>query len=217
MKVKYFIFNEFREITYIVYDEETRRGIIVDPGCNRESEQNRLVKFIEENDLSLECVVNTHGHLDHIVGNNFVKSKYGIPILAHEKEVGNFTESEHYALFYEFPFVISPLPDRYIKEGDIVSFGNSHLNVIDTPGHTAGSISLLSEKKEMIISGDVLFKGSIGRTDLPGGDWDILVDTLKDKFFILPSETQVFPGHGYITSIGEEIKSNPFLIEIIKG
>ncbi len=215
MQVKSFIFNDFREITYIVFDETTHQGIIIDPGCNKPSEQKRLTGFIEKNNIELTAIVNTHGHLDHICGNKFVKETYQIPIYIHQKELSNLESAPLHAEFYGFSFEPSPLPDQFIKEGDTITFGHSTLHIVETPGHTEGSISLLSPQKEALFSGDVLFKGSIGRTDLPGGDLDVLLSTLKNKILTLPDTTTIFPGHGYETTVGEEIKTNPFLTELV--
>jgi len=217
MLSKSFVFNDFRVITYIVFDEFTKKGIIIDPGCNNQNEQKRLINFINKNDIKLSAIVNTHGHLDHICGNKFLKETFNIPILAHEKEIPNFEAALSYSELFDFKFEESPHPDKFIKEGDKITFGNSFLYVIETPGHTAGSISLLSEKKEALFSGDLLFKGSIGRTDLPGGNLDVLYDTLKNKILKLPEKTVVFAGHGYETTIGEEIKNNPFILELLNN
>ena len=215
MKVQKFIFNDFREITYLVYDEKSRETLIIDPGCNKESEKKRIVEYIEKYGLKPVAIVNTHGHLDHICCNKFLKDKYNVEILANEKELDNYRLAASVADFYGFPFEDSPLPDKYIQEGDEIAFGNSKLIVFETPGHTAGSISLISPEKEIVFTGDVIFQGSIGRTDLPGGDLDVLIKTIKEKILTLPDETIIFAGHGYETTVGEEAKNNPFIREMI--
>jgi len=216
MKVHKFIFNDFRVITYLVIDEETSETVIIDPGCNKDSERKRLQHYVDVHGLKPKYVVNTHAHMDHICGNKYVVSEYDIPLIAHKKELENYSHSKDFVGIYGFEFEESPLPDEYLKEGDEIVFGSSKLHIIETPGHTAGSISLLSPEKEIIFSGDIIFQGSIGRTDLPGGDLDTLINTLKEKILTLPGDTIIFAGHGYETTVAEEMKNNPFIKDILQ-
>lgn len=209
MQIKSFTFNDFSENTYILYDE-TNECIIIDPGCNNQNEQNELLNFIKENNLNPVHLVNTHCHIDHILGNNFVAAKFNLKLTAHKKETQVLAVGMQTAMMYQIHYEKSPEIEVYIDEGDLISFGNSTLQVLFTPGHSPASISLLNKIKKVLICGDVLFQGSIGRTDLPGGNFETLTRVIKSKFFTLDEETIVYPGHGSPTSIGIEKRTNPF-------
>lgn len=209
MQIKSFTFNDFSENTYILYDE-TNECIIIDPGCNNQNEQNELLNFIKENNLNPVHLINTHCHIDHILGNHFVAAKFNLRLTAHKKETPVLAVGMQTAMMYQIHYEKSPEIEVYIDEGDLISFGNSTLQVLFTPGHSPASISLLNKIKKVLICGDVLFQGSIGRTDLPGGNFETLTRVIKSKFFTLDEETIVYPGHGSPTSIGIEKRTNPF-------
>jgi glyoxylase-like metal-dependent hydrolase (beta-lactamase superfamily II) len=196
---------------YIIYDE-TKECIIIDPGCYFHHEREELVDFISENNLKPIKLINTHCHLDHICGNKYVAETWGLKLEASFLDEYNLERSIQAGKLYNMPIEHSPPIEVNLKEGDEIRFGNSLLTILFTPGHSAGSLSFYSEEHQILIAGDVLFRMSIGRTDLPGGDFDTLISTIKTKLFILPEETIVYSGHGDETTIGDEMKNNPFLV-----
>jgi hydroxyacylglutathione hydrolase len=208
--IHYFTFNGFQENTYILYDE-TKQCVIIDPGCYSNEEQNILASFITENELTPVKLLNTHCHIDHVLGNNFVANKYKVGLEMHEKDLPTLHATPEYGHLYGFHIEPSPEPTVLLNEGDVVSFGNSQLQVLFTPGHSAGHIVFVNEEQKFVIGGDVLFYGSIGRTDLPGGDYDTLIDSINTKLLTLEDDYQVYSGHGQKTNIGFERINNPFL------
>ncbi len=210
MNIALFTFNPFRENTYILYDT-TGECIIIDPGCHTESEQNQLTSFIEAKDLRPVRLINTHCHIDHVLGNRFVSERYDLPVGAHRGEKVVLDLQPQVSEMYAIPYRTSPDISVFYEDGDTVSFGETTLTVFYTPGHSPASISLYSDKGGFVIVGDVLFDGSIGRTDLPGGDFDTLARSIKTKLYNLPDDTKVLCGHGPSTTLGKEKKSNPFV------
>lgn len=211
MLVAKLTFNPFQENTYVVYDD-TKECIIFDPGMYTDEEKNQLSDFIEQNELKPVRLINTHCHIDHVFGNNYVHEKYKIPLEIHEGELPVLEAVPQVCMMYGVPYSDpSPMPERFIKEGDIIEFGNSKLKAIFTPGHSPASLSFYSEDSKQLIAGDVLFYQSIGRTDLPGGDMATLLGSIKDNIFPLGDEVTVYPGHGPKTTVGYERKNNPFL------
>ena len=209
IEVKSFVFNPFSENTFVVYDE-TKEAIIIDPGCCDNNERNELDEFIQSKHLNVALLINTHCHIDHVLGNNFVKEKYNVPFLTHKKEESLLRAVKAYAPNYGFADYKEVLPDKFIDENDEVTWGKSSLDVLFLPGHSPGHIGLYHAEQKLLISGDVLFEGSVGRTDLPGGDMDTLIDSIQQKLFILPDDVTVYCGHGATTIIGVEKVSNPF-------
>lgn len=209
MQVKAFTFNPFMENTYVVYDE-TKEAIIIDPGCYDPREQKELVKFIESNDLIVKLILNTHGHIDHVLGNYFVKSQFKAPLWIGEKDLETLRSVETYASNYGFQNYQPAEHDKLLKADEVITFGNSTLNILFVPGHAPGHIAFYNKADGFIIGGDVLFDGSIGRTDLPGGDHDTLIESIHNEFFAFDDETVVYSGHGDSTTIGKEKASNPF-------
>jgi glyoxylase-like metal-dependent hydrolase (beta-lactamase superfamily II) len=209
MKIEKFIFNLFYENTYILYDD-SKECIIIDPGCGDASEQNQLKSFVTENKLNPVHLINTHCHIDHILGNRFISETYGLKLTAHKKESSVLQYGIPTATMYQIPYDPSPDIEIFIDEGDKITFGQSVLHVLFTPGHSPASISLLNKDENILICGDVLFQGSIGRTDLPGGNFETLTRIIKSKFFTLPDVTLVCSGHGDDTTIGIEKRTNPF-------
>ncbi len=208
--VKSFTFGPFEENTYILFDE-TRECIIMDPGCYDQNEKRELAGFIESEKLKPVKLINTHAHIDHILGNNFVAGKYSIQLEMNEHDVALLKAAPTYGQMWGINAEPSPEPHTLLNEGDVVKFGNSTFEVLFTPGHSAGSISFYSRADNFVIAGDVLFNGSIGRTDLPGGDFDTLIRSIKEKLFPLGDSCKVYSGHGPETSIGFERENNPFL------
>ncbi len=204
-------FNPFQENTYIVYDE-TKECIIFDPGCYTEIERKQMAKFIKDKELKPVRLINTHCHLDHVFGNNFVATKFNLELEAHKGEVPVLEVVPQVCQMYGVAMPDqSPPITKFIEEGDVIEFGNTRLKTLFTPGHSPASISFYCEKDKFIIAGDVLFHSSIGRTDLPGGDFNTLIASIREQFFVLPDEVEVWPGHGPSTTVGYEKKNNPFL------
>ena len=211
MKLKSFTFNQFYENTFIVSDS-TNDCIIIDPGCYSNDEKNILKKYIEDNNLNPVKLINTHCHIDHILGNKFVAKTWGLNLETHQNDIELLENSSEIARLYGFiDYEKSPSTTQFLSEGDIVEFGNSKLKILYTPGHAPGHISLYSKEEKFIISGDVLFKSSIGRTDLPGGDFNVLIESIKTKILCLDDDTVVYCGHGPATTVGYERVNNPFL------
>lgn len=210
-QVAAFAFNPFSENTYIIHDE-TKEGIIIDPGCYEVEERATLVNFIQKHQLKPVRLINTHCHLDHVFGNRFISETYGLDLEIHEGERIVLDMVPQVAQMYSIPLPdVSPAPSRYIQEGEIISFGNTQLKTLFTPGHSPASISFYCEAAQFVIAGDVLFKNSIGRTDLPGGDFDTLINSIRTQLFPLGDKVVVYSGHGPSTTIGEEKLLNPFL------
>lgn len=210
MQIAIFTFNDFSENAYVLFDE-TKECVIFDPGCNTEEERKTLVDFIETNGLTPVKLVNTHCHIDHVLGNRFVSEKYNLPLISHEGEKTVLAMQSQISSMYGIAYNPSPEITEFLDEGDELVFGTSSLKVLFTPGHSPASISFYSADAGIVIAGDVLFKGSIGRTDLPGGDFDTLARSIREKLYTLPDATVVFNGHGPSTTIGEEKVSNPFV------
>lgn len=208
-------FNPFQENTYILYDE-TLECVIVDPGCINKKEQLLLDEFITVNKLRPVRLINTHCHIDHILGNKYVSEKYGLGLEIHQGELEVLRRGELVAEMYAIPYEVSLEPVSFIKDGDVINFGSTSLTAIFTPGHSPASLSFLEEKSNILIAGDVLFLESIGRTDLPGGNMDTLLNSIEERLFVLEDDTQVYPGHGPKTTIGHERVNNPFLRKLSK-
>ena len=209
IKVKSFTFNPFQENTYVLYDE-SKSCIIIDPGCYEIHEKEVLMNFISAESLIVKKLINTHCHIDHVLGNKFIKDTFGVNLYIHRDDEVTLRAVEAYATNYGFPQFESTNADQFLDEGNSLSFGNSSLDILYMPGHAPGHIVLVSYSDHFCIGGDVLFKGSIGRTDLPGGDFDTLIKNIHEKMFKLPDDMIVYCGHGSATTIGEEKVSNPF-------
>ena len=210
IKIKEFVYNPFMENTYVVSDEETGSCIIVDPGCYEPEEQESLVNYIKVQDLRVEKLVNTHCHIDHVLGNWFVKDQFHVPLLIHALDEPVLKAVKTYAPNYGFAQYQEAEADEFLEEGDFVAFGQSKLEIVFVPGHAPGHIALFNREENCCLGGDVLFQGSIGRTDLPGGDFDTLIKSIHEKMFPLGDEMVIYPGHGPATTIGEEKRTNPF-------
>ncbi|MBX2897568.1 MAG: MBL fold metallo-hydrolase [Cyclobacteriaceae bacterium] len=209
IKIETFTFNPFQENTFVVYDE-TGEAVVIDPGCYEAHEKKELAQFIESSKLTVKLLLNTHCHIDHVLGNHFIKSKYQVPFLIHEKELPVLQAVKSYASNYGFPLYSETLPDLFLKEHQPVLFGNTTMLTMLLPGHAPGHIGFYHSQSNSLLSGDVLFESSIGRTDLPGGDYNTLIKSIQEKVFALPDETIVYAGHGNTTTVGEEKLTNPF-------
>ena len=207
--LKVFENNPYHENTYILYDE-TGECAIIDPGMDTGAEQNAVVNFIKANNLKPVLLLNTHCHIDHVLGNHFVYEQYGL------KPQFNIGESEilaavpAYAPAMGFRYEPSPLPEVYLPQTGTVSFGNTTLELIFAPGHSPAHLCFYNKADNILIGGDVLFRGSVGRSDLPGGNHAQLIKNIEDKLFTLPDDCTVYPGHGSETTIGYEKETNPF-------
>lgn len=210
--IQSFVFNPFQENTYIIADE-TGSCVIIDPGCYSASEQNQLSRYIDQQGLKVEILLNTHGHIDHMLGNHFVKETYKIPFITHKLVVKELEATQAYGATMGIFAHPSPDPDSFVDEGDTISFGDTTLEVLFTPGHSAGHISFFHRESNNLFSGDVLFQGSIGRTDLPGGSFPQLMKTIYDKILTLNDEVVVHCGHGPSTTVGQERISNQFILQ----
>jgi glyoxylase-like metal-dependent hydrolase (beta-lactamase superfamily II) len=208
--IKSFTFNPFEENTYLLFDE-TNECIIIDPGCYMEDEKKELIDFIEANKLTPVQLLNTHCHVDHIFGNKFLFEKYKLLPECHKNELQLLAAASEYSKLWGIFLDPSPTPKVFLDEEDEIKFGHQTLKILFTPGHSPGSICFYHVEEKKIISGDVLFQMSIGRTDLPMGDYDTLIESIRTKLFTLPDDVKVFAGHGPATTIGFEKKNNPFL------
>lgn len=209
--VQSFAFNYFSVNTYIVHDS-TNEAVIIDCGCLNPQEENAVSRYIEENKLVLKHNLCTHLHLDHILGNAFIYQTYGLSPEAHKADVTALPTADEQALRLGLPLKIKDVPVvKQLVGGESIPFGHSELTALLVPGHSPGSLAFYNKKNNYLFSGDALFAGSIGRTDLWGGNMDVLIAAIKDKLLTLPDETIVYPGHGPETTIFAEKRSNPFL------
>ncbi len=211
LTVKSFEFSPFQENTYILYNE-FNDCIIIDPGCYYDAEKDKLVAFITQNNLKPTMLINTHCHLDHVFGNKFIAEKYKLTLQMHENEKPVLAFAPTSGLMYNVPFDNYEGNFIYLNEGDTIKLGDDALHILLTPGHSPGSLSFYSAKNNFIISGDVLFQNSVGRSDLPGGNHEQLIKSIKEKLLVLPVQTIVYSGHGPATTIGEEKRNNPYLV-----
>jgi len=210
LKIKCFVFSPIQENTYVLYNE-SNQAIIIDPGCYFDYEKEKLYAFITESGLTPQMLLNTHCHLDHVFGNKDIAAAYGLTLRIQEKEKKLLDYAPTSGLMYDLPFENYTGACEWLKEGDTIGLGTDELKVIEAPGHSPGHICFYCAEQHFIISGDVLFNRSIGRTDLPGGNHQQLIDNIRRKLLVLPEKTIVYSGHGPVTTIGEEKRENPFL------
>ncbi len=212
MKIVRFVFNMFGENTYVVFDETTREAAVIDPGMLRENEENAIAGYIDDNKLVLKHILNTHLHLDHVFGVNFLKDRYGVKLSAGEGDAPLLDDLNGSALRFgirkDFDTVTL---DVRLKAGERIYLGKEYLEVIPVSGHSRGGLALYSPVDKVVFTGDSLFEGSIGRTDLPGGDYATLIKEIRKNLLTLPDNTMVLPGHGNATTIGREKMANPYL------
>ena len=210
IRVKKFVVNPLQENTYIISDE-TNACIFIDPGYYYEEEHDEIREYISENNLKPAKITNTHCHFDHIMGVEFVRNEFKIPFHAHAAD--EFWVEKAIDQGQMFGFEMQPVRpiDNYLEEGTKIEFGSSELEIIHVPGHSPGHVVFYNRENNFLIAGDVLFYGSIGRSDLPGGNHQQLISNIKSKLFVLPEETKVYCGHGPETTLGFEKINNPYL------
>ena len=210
LTIKSFEFSPIQENTYILYNE-FNDCIIIDPGCYFDEEKEELAAFILSNNLLPKMLINTHCHFDHVFGNKFIAEKYNLTLNLHENEKAVLDFAPTSGLMYDMPFDNYSGDFNLLNEGDSVTLGKDELKVLLVPGHSPGSLAFYSIENKFVISGDALFKNSIGRTDLPGGNHEQLIKSIKEQLLTLPEETLVYSGHGPLTKIGDERNNNPYL------
>ena len=210
MHIKSFCFNPFSENTYILYNDELD-AIVIDPGCSNSAEQTTLDTFIKDYGLNPKRLLLTHAHIDHILGLAFIYEHYGLLAEFHIGELPVMESADHVAKMYGIPYRKSKFSNSYLTDNQEITFGNAKLACILTPGHSPASLCFYNSEDNFIIAGDVLFEGSIGRTDLPGGNYDTLITSIKTRLYPLGNHVMVYPGHGGATTIGQEKLTNPFL------
>lgn len=212
--VNKFIFNSFGENTYVVWDKFSRASMIIDPGCSDQNEERELENFILSKNLTIKYLLNTHCHIDHILGCSFVKEICKVPYYAPKEDIPLI---EYYDKQAESCGITvsrqPPLPEYFITEDLKIKLGNCEPVFLFTPGHSPGEYCICFPRYKICFTGDVLFRNSIGRTDLWGGDYNILLHSIRNKLFNLPDDTKIYPGHGEDSTIGYEKKYNPFLID----
>lgn len=209
VSIKSFTFNAFMENTYLLYDE-SKECVVIDPGCYDERERAILAAFIESEGLKVVKLLNTHCHIDHVLGNAFVKEKYKTHLYVHPTDEATLKSVEVYAPAYGFQHYQATTIDHYLEVPGEITFGNTRLEILFTPGHAPGHVVFYHPEQKFCIGGDVLFQGSIGRTDLPGGDYDTLIRSIFEQIYPLGDDVTIYPGHGAKTSVGYEKAHNPF-------
>lgn len=204
-----FTFNPFSENTYVVADAAGHAAII-DPGCSSDQEWMELLQFIEQGGLKPQLLLNTHCHLDHVLGNHYVFEHFGLAPWIHPADEADLQRLVSYAPVFGLTAKASPAPAGYLAAGQTLEVGALRFELLEAPGHSAGSICFYNAEAQYVVSGDVLFAGSIGRTDLPGGNYETLLASVRNELFTLPDEVTVYAGHGPATTIGFEKRTNPF-------
>ncbi len=210
ISVQSFTFNEFQENTYVLYDE-TGECVIIDPGCFSPGEEKELSEFISSHNLKPVKLLNTHCHIDHVLGNTFVCEQYNIPLYLHKDELFTYNDTMRWTAMFGIPPLLVPENKVFITEKDTIEFGNSKLQIALAPGHSKASLVFYNKEELFAIAGDVLFLESVGRTDLAGGNYETLMQSIQTQLMIWQDEMKIYPGHGHPTSIGHERRFNPFL------
>ena len=210
MNIKSFVFNAFYENTYLL-SSSNLETLIIDPGCYEDFEKKELCDFIKINKLKPVAIINTHCHIDHVLGNDYLKKLYNIPIWIPAKEENLLKSTATYAPTMGIQDYQEARPDKLISEKDVITFGSEKLNILYAPGHSEGHLMFYHATKKLLISGDVIFRENIGRTDLPGGDFKTLEESIKNQVFTLPETVVIYPGHGPSTTVGHEKSNNPFV------
>lgn len=215
-KIASLTFNPFGENTYVI-SAESGEAIIVDAGCYSEAERSTLLAYVEKNSLRPVLALNTHAHIDHVCGVEWVKEKFDIPFALHPADQPILESTADYGEALGFKIAKTPTVDRAIADGETIALGNDSIRIIHTPGHTAGGVSIYIESQKMLITGDTLFRESIGRTDLPTGDYPTLMRSIVEKIIPLGPDVKIFPGHGPASDLMHETKRNPFVSEVLSG
>lgn len=212
IKIETFTFNLFAVNTFVVWDEETKEAAVIDPGMSDLAEEKLLDDYITKNKLKIKYLINTHCHIDHILGCNFVKEKYNPKFLIPEKDIPLLQNAHLQASAFSIDFHEPPKPDGFITEEEELQLGKLKMKFLFTPGHSPGEYCIYFEEEKICITGDVLFREGIGRTDLWGGDYNRLIRSIETKLFTLPGDVTIYPGHGEPSTISHEMKNNPFLV-----
>ncbi|WP_160069899.1 MBL fold metallo-hydrolase [Sphingobacterium bovisgrunnientis] len=210
LTIETFTFNPYQENTYLLIDQEGN-CVIIDPGMHSLQEQSYFKDFIVNNNLKPTLLLNTHCHIDHVLGNHFIHENWGLKPNFHEFEVPVLVSVENYAPQMGFRYETSPIPETFLQDKEIIEFGGHKIEAIFAPGHSPGHLCYYIADQKILIGGDVLFQNSIGRTDLPGGDHQTLLNSIQKSIYRLPENVEVYPGHGPTTTIGFEKKTNPFV------
>lgn len=208
--IKKFTFNPFQENTYVIYNEY-KNCFVIDPGCYEQNEFNQVESFIKNNDLEIKDIIITHSHIDHVLGAHFFTEKYNLLPRQHKIDEETLKSIPSYAHVYGFNYIEFESSKDFLTEDKYYNLDDDEFEIRFTPGHAPGHISLINHDSKIIISGDVIFENSIGRTDLPGGDFDILEQTIQKEIYSLPDDYTIFSGHGNETTVGHEKKNNPFV------
>lgn len=208
--IHYFTFSPLGENTYVLWDE-TKEAVIIDPGCLAQYEKEELADFIADNQLTVKHLLQTHTHLDHVFGSAFVKRKFGVKMLMHKNEIPVLDNVESRCIMWNIKGYEPVEADGFINEGDIIKFGNSELEILFVPGHAPGHLAFVNHAQKFVIGGDVLFRGSVGRTDFPLCSYTDLMNSIKTKFMTLADDYKVYAGHNEPTTIGLERRTNPFI------
>lgn len=210
LHIKTFTFNPYQENTYVIYND-AKECIIIDPGMHNYQEEQLFQSFINSQELKPIALVNTHGHIDHVLGNRFIYETYGLMPQFHENELPLLVQVQNYAPQMGIRYEPSPIPETFLTTDDKIEIGDESLSLLFAPGHSPGHLCLYSAEHNFLIGGDVLFHRSVGRTDLPGGNHQQLMESIANTIYTLPEETTVYPGHGPTTTIKEEKELNPFI------
>lgn len=208
--IKQFVFNPFQENTYVLYQPQGE-AIVVDAGCSTESEFQELLDFVNNQNLTVKCLINTHCHIDHILGIDKLKKQFGVKAYAHIDDFPLLQMAPAHAMMFGLYLETVPAIDETLSHGDLIELNGDSLKVIHTPGHSRGGLCFYAEQERFILTGDTLFNLSIGRTDLAGGNYETLIKSIREQLMVLPDDVIVYPGHGNSTTIGIEKASNPFL------
>ena len=212
MKIKTFVVNPFQMNSYIYYCENTGEGMVIDPGYYTKYEQDEIVDFLNEHKIRVKFLINTHGHIDHVLGNDFAEEQFGVHSYLHPDDLFLYERAEQQGLLYGINVDRLPAIKNFLSENDVFRLGANSVKVIHTPGHSPGGICLYDSAEKIIFCGDLIFSRSIGRTDLPGGDYDTLIKSIRKKLFdVFDDNYRLFPGHMGYTTIGRERADNPFL------
>ncbi len=217
MKIARFTFNTISENTYVVWDE-TLEAAIIDAGNYNDAEDDKLYSFIEEHNLQVKLLLNTHGHFDHTAGVDTLRRRFGVPFCMSAEDESLLRMAVVQGRLFGFRSDMPLLTiDRELHDGDVVNFGNTSFEVLHTPGHSNGCLCFYNRNEGVLFTGDTLFRESIGRTDLAGGDYDQLMESLLKRILPLGEEVRIYPGHGPDSSIGHEVLYNPFIAEVLQG
>ncbi|MCU0444417.1 MAG: MBL fold metallo-hydrolase [Microscillaceae bacterium] len=210
IQIQSFVFSPFYENTYLLFDD-THEAVVIDPGCYELPECNELKNFIQQNELKVVKLLNTHCHIDHVFGNQFIKNTYGVKLYMHAQDVPTLKGNKFASEMFGMKGFVESEPDVFVEEGETITFGDSSLEILFVPGHAPGHIAFVSKPQKFVFSGDCLFRESIGRTDFPNCNHQDLIDSITQKLFPLGDDFTVYSGHGPTTTIGHEKKFNPFL------